>query len=124
MPVPKEMILRMRWTLFGIAFLLLAAGCGGSKSVRSTTPAVTRPTSSTVTTTGRFHYPPVLVRTYIRSCLNEGAVKRAYCACTLDKLSNNVSTADFMRIGLARGRIPPRIKRLMTRAALDCSDKL
>jgi hypothetical protein len=51
-------------------------------------------------------------------------VTRAYCACTLDKLSNTVSTADFARIGLSGGKIPTRIRRLITQAALACRDKL
>jgi len=51
-------------------------------------------------------------------------VTQAYCACTLDKLSNTVSTADFARIGLSGGKIPPRIRTLITQAAVACRDKL
>ena len=115
----------MRLALAGTVVLLLAAGCGsGTSSKSSTAPATAEPASTSVVLHGRFHYPPVLVGNYMRSCVGTGTTKRAYCACTLDRLSNHVSTADFMRIGLAHGRIPPRIKRLMTRAALACADKL
>ena len=126
----------------------LAAGCGGSKSaapntvtvttaVTSTTPTTTAQTGTTTTggtsgsgkvvTHGRFHYPPVLIRNYMKSCVGSaggGAKKRAYCACTLDKLSDNVSTRDFAEIGLSHGRIPARIKRFMSGAVADCADKL
>jgi len=60
----------------------------------------------------------------MQSCTKGDTKKRAYCGCTLDKLSNDVSTADFARIGLAGGKIPPRIKRLITKAAVACADKL
>jgi hypothetical protein len=51
-------------------------------------------------------------------------VTQAYCACTLDKLSNTVSTGDFARIGLSGGKIPTRIRQQITKAALACRDKL
>lgn len=115
------------------AFLVLAAaGCGGggdSKSAATTVTtivtAATNPTGTpSVTTHGRFHYPPVLVNNFMRSCLRGGKAKQAYCACTLDRLSNNVSTQDFTRIGLSGGKVPPRIQRLIKRAAVACADKL
>jgi hypothetical protein len=107
-----------------------AAGCGGgSKSAVTTTVTktltTTNPTgTASVTTHGRFHYPDAVVDNYMKSCTKNGQSKQAYCACTLDKLSNTVSTGDFARIGLSGGKIPPRIKRLITRAAIDCADKL
>jgi hypothetical protein len=110
-----------------------AAGCGGggSKSVQTTTATrtitTTNPTGTagaTVTTHGRFHYPAAVTENYMRSCLRNGSVTKAYCACTLDKLSNNVSTADFARIGLSGGHIPTRVRRFIRRAAVACANKL
>jgi len=112
--------------------LCLAAGCGGSKSAVATTTVTktlttTNPTgtsaSRSVTTHGRFQYPAAVTENYMRSCM-KSKVTRAYCACTLDKLSNTVSTGDFARIGLSGGRIPPRIRTLITKAAMACRDKL
>jgi hypothetical protein len=126
------MIFGVRQALLVVAVLVVLAGCGG-KSAKSTTvvstTVVTTTTSSsaagpTVTTHGRYHYPQVLITNYMKSCVaGGGAKKRAYCACTLDKLSNNVSTRDFAEIGLSKS-IPPRIKRLMTQAVADCASKL
>jgi galactitol-specific phosphotransferase system IIB component len=114
--------------------VLAAAGCGGggnTSAVATTTVTktltTTNPTGTasgvTVTTHGRFHYPAAVTENYMRSCMKSN-VTQAYCACTLDKLSNNVSTADFARIGLSGGRIPTRIRKLITRAAAACADKL
>jgi hypothetical protein len=121
-----------RASLLAIA-VLLAAGCGGggNKSAVATTTVTktlktTNPTGTaavTVTTHGKFDYPSTVTDNYMRSCLNS-KVTRAYCACTLDKLSNTVSTADFARIGLSGGKIPTRIRKLITQAALACRDKL
>jgi hypothetical protein len=115
--------------LVGVA--LVAAGCGGgSKSAATTTvtktiATTTNPTgTASVTTHGRYHYPPQLVKSYMQSCTKGDTSKRAYCGCTLDKLSNNVSVADFVRVGLAGGKLPPRIRRLITKAAVACADKL
>jgi hypothetical protein len=115
------------------AVLLVAVGCGGgSKSAVATTTVTktltttadaTDTTAVTVTTHGRFHYPAAVTQNYMRSCLKSN-VTQAYCACTLDKLSNNVSMADFARIGLSGGRIPTRIRKLITQAALACRNKL
>jgi hypothetical protein len=77
-----------------------------------------------VTTHGRFHYPEAVVSNYMRSCLENNSVTKAYCACTLDKLSDTVSTADFARIGLSGGHIPLRVRRLIQRAAAGCAGKL
>jgi hypothetical protein len=115
-----------------LLILVVLAGCGGGSKSASTTTVVTtvvtqatNPTgTAAVTTHGRFHYPPAVVKNYMQSCLKNSSVTRAYCACTLDKLSNNVSTGDFARIGLSGGHIPPRIHRLIRRAAVACADKL
>ena len=76
-----------------------------------------------VTTHGRFQYPATVTDNYMRSCM-KNKVTQAYCARTLDKLSNTVSTADFARIGLSGGRIPTRIRKLIQQAAVACADKL
>ena len=121
-----------RALLLATAVLLVAVGCGGgSKSSVATTTVTktltaTNPTdtaAATVTTHGRFRYPAAVTQNYMRSCMKSN-VTQAYCACTLDKLSNNVSTADFARIGLSGGKIPQRIRRLITQAALACRNKL
>jgi hypothetical protein len=119
--------------LLAIAVLFVAAGCGGggAKNAVATTTVTktlktTNPTGTaavTVTTHGKFHYPSTVTDNYMRSCLNS-KVTRAYCACTLDKLSNTVSTADFARIGLSGGKIPTRVRKLITQAALACRNKL
>jgi hypothetical protein len=110
---------------------LTAAGCGGGgkTTIQTTTVSkivtATNPTgTAAVTTHGRYHYSPTVVKNYMRSCLKSSSVTQAYCACTLDKLSNTVSTADFARIGLSGGRIPPRVRRLIRRAAVACVNKL
>ena len=125
----------MRLALLAIAVVLVLAGCGGGgKSAKSTTQTVTTTTvvstttstqgGGTVVTHGRYHYPEALTTNYMKSCVAGGnAKKRAYCACTLDKLSNNVSTGDFARIGLSGGKVPPRIRRLIRRATVACAHK-
>jgi hypothetical protein len=128
----------VRQALLAVAIVLALSACGGgSKSSKSTTVVVTTTTTtstaSTATTSsggyhvvthGRYHYPQILITNYMKSCVaGGGAKKRAYCACTLDKLSNDVSTQDFAEIGLSK-TIPPRIKKLMTRAVADCASKL
>jgi hypothetical protein len=122
-----------RASLLAAIVLVVVAGCGGggSKSAVATTTVTktltaTNPTATegvTVTTHGRFHYPAAVTQNYMRSCMKSN-VTQAYCACTLDKLSNNVSTGDFARIGLSGGRIPPRIRKLIQKAAVACADKL
>jgi hypothetical protein len=113
------------------AVVLTAAGCGGGGKTAIQTTTVgktvtaTNPTgTAAITTHGRYHYPPAVVKNYMQSCLRSSSVTQAYCACTLDKLSNSVSTADFARIGLAGGHIPPRIRKLIRRAAVACVNKL
>jgi len=109
------------------ALTLTTAGCGGSKSTATTTvTTVATGTASgpTVTTHGRFHYPRSLVENFMRSCTRGDTAKQAYCACTLDRLSNNVSTEDFARIGRSGGKVSPRIRRLIKRATMACLHKL
>jgi hypothetical protein len=109
---------------------LAAAGCGGGgKSAATTTvttiATVTSPTGTgSVTTHGRFKYPPVLIDNFMRSCTRGGPAKQAYCACTLDKLSNTVSTQDFTRIGLSGGKVSPRVRRAIKQATIACANKL
>ena len=120
-----------RALLLATAVLVVAVGCGsaGKNAVATTTVTktlTTNPTdtaAATVTTHGRFRYPAAVTQNYMRSCMKSN-VTQAYCACTLDKLSNNVSTADFARIGLSGGKIPQRIRKLITQAAIACRDKL
>jgi hypothetical protein len=115
----------MKLVLVAGVVALVTVGCGGNSKPKAQIATVTNPTgTAAVTTHGRFHYPEAVVTNYMRSCLKNGSVTRAYCACTLDKLSNNVSTGDFARIGLSGGHIPPRVRRLITRAAVACRDKL
>jgi hypothetical protein len=115
--------------LLALAFLaavaLAAAGCGGSKSAVTTVTTTTNPTgTASVTTHGRFNYPSVLIDNFMRSCTRGGQAREAYCACTLDKLSNTVSTQDFTRIGLTGGKVTPRVRRAIKQAATACADKL
>ena len=143
----------MRTFLLALAIVAVVAGCGGGGHSASragtttatttappatTTTAAAAPSTSAATTTaasgtgkvvlhGRYRYPPILIRNYMKSCVGAaggGVKKRNYCACTLDKLSFNVSTRDFAEIGLSHGRIPPRIKRFMSAAIADCANKL
>ena len=114
-----------------VVLAAVAAGCGGSEKSAVATTTVQETVTTTnatgtgsVTTHGRFSYPATLTRNYMESCTKGDAAKEAYCACTLDKLSNDVSTQDFARIGLAGGKIPPRINRLIREAAVNCADKL
>jgi hypothetical protein len=120
-----------------LVFVLVIAGCGGGgeKSAgtttveRTVTAEATTSTSATttsvsVTTHGRFEYPQAVIDNYMNSCMAGDSKKEAYCGCTLDKLSNDVSVQDFARVGLSGGKLPPRINRLIRKAALDCVDKL
>ena len=111
------------------AAALTAGGCGGGKSAATTTVTTvateTNPSgAATVTTHGRFHYPTSLIDNFMRSCTRGDTAKQAYCACTLDRLSNDVSTRDFARIGRSGGTVPARIRRLIRRAAVACLHKL
>jgi hypothetical protein len=120
---------RLLTSTFLVAVALAVAGCGGSKSAVTTTvttiATTTNPTgTASVTTHGRFHYPAVLIDNFMRSCTRGSQVKEAYCACTLDKLSNTVSIKDFTRIGLTGGKVTPRVRRAIKQAATACADKL
>jgi hypothetical protein len=115
---------------FLAAVALAAAGCGGSRKSAATTTVTTIVTSTnptgtaSVTTHGRFSYPAVLIDNFMRSCTRGSQAKKAYCTCTLDKLSNTVSTQDFTRIGLSGGKVTPRVRRAIKQAATACADKL
>jgi hypothetical protein len=120
---------RLAATTLLACLTLAAAGCGGGGDKSAVTTITTRATTSTtgtpsVTTHGRFHYPPVLVNNFMTSCVRSDQAKQAYCACTLDKLSNTVSTQDFARIGLSGGTVPPRIRTLIRQATIACANKL
>ncbi|MGZ8706244.1 MAG: hypothetical protein ACXW0R_02545 [Gaiellaceae bacterium] len=106
--------------LTAVALATVGCGGGGKSAVTTTNPTGT----ASVTTHGRFSYPPVLVDNFMRSCTRGGQAKKTYCACTLDKLSNTVSTQDFTRIGLSGGKVPPRVRRAIKQATIACADKL
>ena len=118
--------------LTGLLLALTAAGCGGNgresadaTTVTRTIATTTNPTgTASVTTHGKYKYPPVVINNFMQSCQNGKATRRAYCACTLDELSDQVSVQDFARIGLSGGKLPPRIQRVIEQAAKDCADKL
>jgi hypothetical protein len=121
----------VRYALAAALFAFAAAGCGGDgeKSAGTvtvtTSESVTNPTGTgSVTTRGRFRYPQVVVNNFMQSCTQGKQNRRAYCACTLDELSNRVSVQDFARIGLSGGKLTPRIQRLIRRAAVACAAKL
>ena len=123
--------MRLAATTLLACLALAAAGCGGGDTSAVTTTVTTITTTATttsstpsVTTHGRFHYPPVLVNNFMTSCVRSDQAKQAYCACTLDKLSNTVSTQDFARIGLSGGTVPPRIRTLIRQATIACANKL
>ena len=110
-------------------FLLALPACGGGgdgeESAGETTTVVTTVTGPASTTTeGKHDYPPVVVNNFMKSCTNGIQNRRAYCACTLDELSKDVSVQDFARIGLAGGALPPRIRRVIQDAAVACADKI
>jgi hypothetical protein len=115
------------WLVLGVA----AGGCGdGSEKAAATTTVTTIATATnptgtaSVTTHGRFHYPRVIVDNFMKSCTNGQQKRVAYCSCTLDKLSNDVSVQDFARTGLSGGKLSPRMNRLIRQAAVACADKL
>jgi hypothetical protein len=131
----REQIVAVRRALLALSVVLCvaAAGCGGGggkNSSSATTTVTTIETTTTptgtasVTTHGRFHYPAVVVDNFMKSCTNGIKKRQAYCGCTLDKLSNTVSTQDFARIGLSGGKLGPRIQRLIRNAAVGCANKL
>ena len=103
---------------------LVAAGCGsGGKSSATTksasTTTRTMTTTTAVTVSGRYRYPPKVIRSFMRSCTQGSTAKENYCACVLDKLSNSVSTRDFARIAHT-GRAVPRVARAIRRATASC----
>lgn len=119
------------WLLPLFVLGVAASGCGsggeksGATTAVTTVASVTSPAGTTsVTTHGRFHYPKVIVDNFMKSCTNGQKKRVAYCSCTLDKLSNDVSVRDFERIGLSGGKLTPRMSRLIRQAAAACADKL
>ena len=127
----------MRRVLPVLAVGLLLAGCGGggdktaapttvqqTVTVGATTSTAGTTTSFSVTTHGKYDYPQPVIDNYMQSCTTGDKKKAAYCGCTLDKLSNDVSVEDFARVGLSGGKLPPRINTLIRKAALACVDKL
>ena len=127
----------MRRVLPVLAAGLSLAGCGGdgdksaatttiqqTVTVGATTSTARTTTSFSVTTHGKYEYPQPVIDNYMRSCTSGDKKKEAYCGCTLDKLSNDVSVQDFARVGLSGGKLPPRINTLIRKAALACVDKL
>jgi hypothetical protein len=99
----------MKCVLAGTAAAVLLAGCGGGGSS----------SAQTTTSQERFHYSAALRQSYMHACTRGGAVKESVCSCTLDKLSETVSTQDFRRMSLS-GKIPPRIRTAITKAVEDC----
>ena len=123
--------MRHAFLALGVFLCVAAAGCGGGAKNASVTTTVTtietatNPTgTASVTTHGRFNYPPVVVNNFMKSCTSGIKKREAYCGCTLDKLSNTVSVQDFARIGLSGGKLSPRIQRLIRNAAIACANKL
>jgi hypothetical protein len=98
----------VRAALAATAGAVLLAGCGGDKKSASSSP--------------RFHYSKQLEQSFMRACTAGGTVKESVCACTLDKLSESVSTQDFRRMQLSGGDIPPRIRTAIQQAANACRD--
>jgi hypothetical protein len=125
--------MRQAVVLVGVLLALAAAaGCGGDSKTSAGTATVTTNAATTTTPTvtaaatthGKYEYPPVVINNFMQSCQNGMNNRRAYCACTLDKLSDQVSVGDFARIGLSGGKLPPRIQRVIKQAAVSCADKL
>jgi hypothetical protein len=104
-----------------------AVGCGEDKSASTTVTTiqnVTNPTGTfSVTTHGRYHYPPGIINSYMKGCTKGLQQREAFCGCTLNKLSNTVSVRDFARLGKV-GRPSPRMQRLFKRAGDACKNKL
>jgi hypothetical protein len=108
-----------------VAVAVVGCGGGGKSAATTTLTTVTSTTTAAaVTTHGRFHYPRSLIQNFMQSCTRADAGKQAYCACTLDRLSNHVSTGDFAGIGRSGGKVPPRIQRFIRGATAACVHKL
>jgi hypothetical protein len=112
-----------RALLLAAAVLVVAAACGGTKSATTTKTLTTTNPTGTAAKAG-IRYPAAVTRNFMRSCLASPKTTRAYCSCTLQEMSKDISTQDFARIGLSGGRIPPRIRTLITSAAHACRGKL
>ena len=97
--------MRLAVVLVGMLLAVAAAGCGGDSknsaertTVTTTVATTTTPTvTASATTRGKYEYPPVVVNNFMQSCQNGMSNRRAYCACTLDELSDRVSVARTWR---------------------------
>jgi hypothetical protein len=101
---------------------LTAAGCGGEKSAATTAAApTTRPVTTTKTTvSGRYHYPPSVIASFMQTCTQGDPARQRRCACVIDKLSNTVSNRDLVRIARVR-KASPRVERAIVRARTACA---
>ena len=97
--------------LFGMTLALAGCGGGGDDATKTSTQ-------------GRDRYPAVVVDNFMQSCTAGKEERRAYCGCTLDRLSESVSVEDFRQIGISGGKVSARIQRAITQAATACADKL
>jgi hypothetical protein len=97
--------------------MLVAAGCGGAggKSLATTTTS----TTTAATVSGKYHYSPKVINSFMRSCTQGNSAKKDFCGCVIDKLSNSVSTRDFARIART-GKAVPRVTRAIRRATAAC----
>jgi hypothetical protein len=95
---------------------LVAAGCGSGGKSSATTTATN---GIRITLTGKYHYPPRVIISFMRSCTQGKEARRELCACVIDKLSYSVSNRDFA--GVRAGRGVQRVKRATTRATAACA---
>jgi hypothetical protein len=108
----------VRYLVGAACLVLVAAGCGGGgKSLAKTT--TTTGTKTAVTVSGRYHYSPKVINSFMRSCTQGNSAKKDFCGCVIDKLSNSVSTRDFARIART-GKAVPRVTSAIRRATAAC----
>jgi len=97
-----------------LGLCLAASGCGGEKSNVTTT---------VITVSGTYRYPPSVIRSFMQSCTKEKPKFATLCACVIDKLSYTVSNREFARI-LSVGKAVPRVRRAAARATAACRNEL
>ena len=97
-----------------LGLCLAASGCGGEKSTATTT---------VITVSGNYRYPPTVIKTFMRSCTQGKPKLETLCACVIDKLSYSVSNRDFARI-VRVGKAVPRIRKATNRATAACRNEL